>query len=56
LETTRFQAWFQPGESYLVFARAGEDGRLRDGRCSASKLLSEASKDLRELGRAKIPR
>ena len=55
-ETARFQAWFRVGESYLVFARGDEDGRLRDYRCSASKLLSEASKDLKELGRAKIPR
>jgi hypothetical protein len=55
-ETTRYQAWFQVGKSYLVFAYADEDGRLRDRRCSGSKLLSEASKDLKELGRAKIPR
>ena len=55
-ETARYQAWYQVGESYLVFARTDEDGRLRDGRCSGSKLLSEASKDLRELGRARIPR
>jgi hypothetical protein len=55
-ETARYQAWYQVGEKYLVFARTGEDGRLRDGRCSASKLLSEASKDLKTLGRAKIPR
>lgn len=56
LETSRFQAWFQVGESYLVFARADEDGKFRDGRCSASKTLSEASKDLKELGRARVPR
>jgi hypothetical protein len=56
LETSRFQAWFQVGESYLVFAGADEDGKFRDGRCSASKTLSEASKDLKELGRAKVPR
>lgn len=56
LENNRFQAWFQVGESYLVFARADEDGKLRDGRCSASKTLSEASGDLKELGRAKVPR
>jgi hypothetical protein len=55
-ETARYQAWFEVGKSYLVFARADDDGRLRDGRCSASKLLSEASKDLKTLGRAKIPR
>lgn len=56
-ETSRFQAWFRVGESYLVFARDDDkDGRLHDYRCSASKLLSEASKDLKELGRAKIPR
>jgi hypothetical protein len=56
-ETTRFQALFQVDESYLVFARDDDkDGRLHDYRCSPSKLLSEASKDLKELGRAKIPR
>ncbi len=56
LETSRFQAWFQVGESYLVFAHMDEDGKFRDGRCSASKTLSEASEDLKELGRAKAPR
>jgi len=56
LESMRFQAWFQVGESYLVFASADEDGTFRDGRCSGSKLLSEASKDLKQLGRAKVPR
>jgi hypothetical protein len=55
-ETARYQAWYQVGEKYLVFARTDDDGRLRDGRCSASKLLSEASKDLKILGRAKTPR
>jgi hypothetical protein len=55
-ETARYQAWYQVGEKYLVFARTDDDGRLRDGRCSASKLLSEASNDLKILGRAKTPR
>ncbi|HEX8246990.1 MAG TPA: hypothetical protein VF599_02305 [Pyrinomonadaceae bacterium] len=55
-ESARYQAWFQVGKSYLVFARTDEDRRLRDGRCSGSKLLSEASEDLKALGRAKIPR
>lgn len=56
LETPRFQAWFQEGENYLVFARQDEDGKLRDGRCSASKSLLDASEDIKQLGRAKIVR
>ena len=55
-ESARYQAWFEVGKSYLVFAGADEDGRLYDSRCSGSKLLSEASEDLKALGRAKIPR
>lgn len=55
-ETARYQAWFETGKSYLVFARKAADGNLHDGRCSGTKLLSEASKDIKELGRAKLPR
>lgn len=55
-ETPRYQAWFETGKSYLVFARKDDDGNFRDDRCSRTKLLSNASKDIKELGRAKSPR
>ena len=46
-ESARFQAWFKTGEKYLVFAKADDDGTLRDSaRCSRSKDLENASEDL----------
>ena len=54
-EFARFQAWFKIGGRYLVYANSREDGKLFDGRCSATKLLSDASKDLKQLGKAKNP-
>lgn len=54
-ETMRYQAWFRVGEQYLVFARQGDDGKLYDGRCSGTKLLSQASVEIKKLGKAKIP-
>jgi len=55
-ETARFQAWFQTGEKYLVFAY-DEDGKLHDtARCSRSKDLENASEDLTKLGEGKSPK
>jgi hypothetical protein len=54
-ETSRYQAWYQVEERYLVYAREDE-GKLYDGRCSASKPLEQASVDLKKLGKAKTPR
>ena len=55
-ETMRYQAWFQVGESYLVYARGDEDNdKLWEIRCSRSKSLTDASEDLTELGKAKKP-
>lgn len=55
-ETMRYEAWFEVGESYLVYARSGadeDDGKLWEVRCSRSKPLADASEDVSELGRAK---
>lgn len=54
-ETARFQAWFEVGEKYLVFATA-DDGELKVGRCSRSKSVVDASEDLQKLGKGKRPR
>ena len=55
-ESARFQAWFQTGEKYLVFAY-DEDGKLHDtARCSRSKDLENASEDLTKLGEGKSPK
>jgi len=55
-ETMRYQAWFEVGEKYLVFAR-GEKGheKLWEVRCSRSTRLADASEDIKKLGRAKKP-
>ena len=53
-ETTRYQAWFEVGKKYLVFARGDETGKLWEQRCSRTKSLADASEDVSELG--KIPK
>ncbi len=55
-ETARFQAWFEVGEKYLVFATADDDGTFNVGRCSRSKSVVDASEDLQKLGKGKRPR
>ena len=55
-ETTRYQAWFQKGGKYLIYATADEDGKLRVERCSRSRDAANAAEDLRQLGKGKIPR
>jgi hypothetical protein len=56
-ENPRFQAWFETGETYLVFADAdGDEGKLFVGRCSRSKEIDAASEDLKLLGSAKKPK
>lgn len=55
-ETMRYQAWFEAGESYLVYARGdAENKTLWERRCSRTKRLSEASEDISRLGRAREP-
>jgi hypothetical protein len=55
-ESTRYQAWFETGKKYLVFAY-DEDGTLHDtARCSRSKDLENASEDLTKLGEGKSPK
>lgn len=52
-ETARYQAWFEVGEKYLVYARGSEKNeKLWEIRCSRSKSLADASEDIAELGRA----
>lgn len=55
-ETTRYQAWFKVGKSYLVYTSKDEDGNLRVSRCSRSKDVEYATEDLQKLGRGKKPR
>jgi hypothetical protein len=56
-QTMRYQAWFKVGEKYLVFARGDESGeKLWERRCSRTKALANASEDLQQLGKGKIPR
>jgi len=47
---------FKKGETYLVFARAYEDNELQVTICSRTKLLAEASLDLRVLSKGKVPK
>jgi len=54
-ETTRHQAWFEVGETYLVFARSDETGKLWEQRCSRTKSLGDASEDVSELGKIQKP-
>ena len=53
LETMRYAAWMQVGETYFVYARGSENGILSDGRCSQTKLLSAAKEDLKLFGKGK---
>lgn len=57
-ENPRYQAQFEVGKSYLVFAETDDDGKLFDRRCSRTKLVTEnsvenLSEDLEKLGDAK---
>ena len=48
---------FEVGESYLVYAHGAGDGSLSTNICQRTARLSEASKDLRALGRGRaVPR
>jgi hypothetical protein len=55
-ETTRYQAFFEVGGKYLVYADAAEDKTLRVGRCSRSRDAGDASEDLGKLGKGKRPK
>lgn len=55
-ENTRYQAWFKKNGRYLIYATAGDDGRLRVGRCSRSREIEKAADDIAKLGKGKIPR
>lgn len=54
-ESARYQAWFEKGKKYLVYAEGGADGKLWEQRCSRSKLFEEAAADIKELKAVKKP-
>jgi len=43
------------GESYLVYAYTGQDGRLTTKACSRSRRLKDAEEDIQELGVGYLP-
>jgi hypothetical protein len=47
---------FVKGETYVVFAWKSDEDKLRTYICSRTKLLSEATLDLRVLGKGKVPK
>lgn len=51
-ETPRFQARFEIGEEYLIYADQ-INGKLQIGRCSRFSQLSAAQSDLKSLGKGK---
>ena len=53
-ETPRYQAWYEVGKKYLVYAR-DDDGKLVDGRCSRSREIGDdfIRNDLKKLGKGK---
>ena len=53
-ETSRYQAWYEIGKNYLVYAR-NDDGKLMDGRCSRSREIGDdfIKDDLKKLGKGK---
>lgn len=55
-ETTRYQANFQTGERYLIYANANSEGELSVGRCSRSRTAGQAEEDLTKLGTGKKPK
>lgn len=57
-ENPRYQAQFEVGERFLVFAEADEDGRLFDRRCSRTRRMNESEnyimkENLEKLGEPK---
>lgn len=54
-ETMRYQAQFEVGERYLIYANANDDGKLSVGRCSRSREADDASEDVEKLGTGKKP-
>lgn len=54
-ETMRFQAYFQIGKQYLIYATPNNEGKLSVGRCSRSRDAEDAKEDLEKLGAGKKP-
>ena len=55
-ETRRFQAPFEKGGKYLIYAGADDEGKLGVSRCSRSRDFESVEEDLQKLGKGKIPR
>lgn len=55
-ENMRYQAWFETGKSYIVYAQMNDTGKLFDSKCSATKNTEDAKTDLKYLGKGKRPR
>ncbi|NNE97477.1 MAG: hypothetical protein HKN25_00515 [Pyrinomonadaceae bacterium] len=57
-ENPRFQAPFEKGKSFLVFAKSDEDGGYWDGRCSRTRNMESFApslkEDLKKLGKARM--
>lgn len=53
-ETSYYQAWLKVGGRYLVFARKNDKGNLSDNKCSLTRDYSQASAELKKLGKGKI--
>jgi len=47
-ENRRYQAPFEEGKSFLVFAKADEDGGFWDGRCSRTRNMESYAPSLKE--------
>lgn len=54
-ESMRYQAWFEVGKKYLVYADGDADGKLWERRCSRSKPFEDAAQDIKELKAAQNP-
>lgn len=55
-ENMRYQAWFETGKSYIVYAQANDAGKLFDSKCSATKNIEDAKADLKYLGKGRRPK
>jgi hypothetical protein len=52
-ENSRYQSWFEVGKKYLIFAETDSSNGFTVIRCSRSKEFSEASDDIKSLGKGK---
>jgi hypothetical protein len=52
-ENSRYQSWFEVGKKYLIFAETNSTNGFTVKRCSRSNEFSEASDDIKSLGKGK---